>query len=460
MLPRNLKYGVKNDSAKATSYLANIPAQSNTDGYKAGSVATFYIPVDPQTALCCPESTLKFKVSLVGSGTGRLDACGAHGFIQKVKIYSGSNVIEEIENYGQYVKNMVALQMSQNSMMKHSVTTGMKYDMNTTKTIGVAGSDATTTQTLANALRTAFIDGVPTSYVCNGDTIVYGVEETYTITLASILGSLCNVYFPLFALSAPLRLEITFASTVRNVGAFPSTVTDFTINSLEYIGSMLLLGDEAMEIIKAENGTPLTFSTFGVKNSSFNFALASGSNTQVNFNIAGAKYKSAKSVVVNVRDSATIGTNLYYPMSSHHFNIANYSFRMGSSSSIPAIPPATVPQMFVELLKTTGSYADVNHSPLISMGTYNNVSPTINTATTITQGSIDSGNFMIGLDTERYCSSDKEAIYTGADLSKLDVTCVMNFGAQGGSGVNARFDAFVTYDKELFFVNGSCAEAV
>jgi hypothetical protein len=81
MLPRNLKYTQKYDSAYASSYLANIQPNGALNGYTKGTTITIVLPNDAGTALCSPESVLKFTATLTGSGSGRLDSAGAHSFI-------------------------------------------------------------------------------------------------------------------------------------------------------------------------------------------------------------------------------------------------------------------------------------------------------------------------------------------------------------------------------------------
>jgi hypothetical protein len=372
----------------------------------------------------------------------------------------GTYNIEEIDNYNLYVKNMVNLQMSQNSMMKQSVTSGMKYEPITKTSISTAdATNSTDVVVLANSLKTTLNNGVATQYTNNGLYMTANAPKTFTITLASILGSLSSVYIPLFKLKTQLRVEITLVNGAQFAGAFPSTITGFTIDRPEYIASLTVLPKESIDMIEEEVGAGGNFilSAIGVKNNNGTQLLKAGSNTSYNFQVMNAGLTSVKSVLVNVRNDATVGIDLYYPLSTHHFNLVNYQFKLGSVTAPPS-PPDSIAQYFVELQKCTGSYADTTHAGLISYSTYDSYVPTINTTTTLTTGSISSGNFMIGMDTERYCSSDKESIYTGTDMTGSDLACSMKFAVDAGSDINARFDAFVMYDKQILFTNGACQE--
>lgn len=491
MLPRNLKYGNRVESAQAKSYLSNIQPNGALGGYKPNSVTTLMIPTGPNLAMVCGESLLKFSPTIIDSAgaTGRLESCGGHAFISKIKVYHGTNVLEEIENYNLYAKEMFDLQVSTDAVYgKHSIMTGTRSDMYTNSVAAIASTASVTAGdapglTLLNEIRNKLIaisDGLKTKAVNSGATLKgwadvgafqtaltasppTATKTTYAITLISLLGSLCSsVYLPLFALtSGPLRLEITWASGPTSIGAFPSTSTDFIIDEVEYIGSYLQLSDTAMGSISSSLSGPLSFSVQGVKNSNFTYKLEEGSQSQVNF-LINAKYGSVKSVLCATRSVDAISKPLHFPLSCCRFNLNSYSFKLGSSSCVPSIPPSSISQMFAEVLKTVSSISDVNHQPSIDIESYSQNVPEVNTAGKITAGSVNSGSFYIGLDCENYAESDKSTIYTGYDGSKSDMYCVMNFGpqtainGQPAGGVNARFDAFIIYDKEIIFQNNTC----
>ena len=136
--------------------------------------------------------------------------------------------------------------------------------------------------------------------------------------------------------------------------------------------------------------------------------------------------------------------------------LQSYNFKIGSHSSIPAISPNNVAQYFAELLKAVGSISDLNHQPSIDIASYSQQVPVINTSTTISDGTVNSGSFYIGLDLENYAESDKSTIYTGYNTKNDDIYLQMNFN-QGGTAIpSARFDSFVMFDQELVFENGTC----
>ena len=466
MLPTNLKYGNRAQSSMARSYTSNIQPNGALSGYTKGSVTTIMIPTGFNLALVSPESILKFEAvitSLTGTATnGRLDSCGAHGYIQKLRVFHGSNLLEETDNYALAVKQYMDLQVSTDATYgKYSILAGTRSDqylgMATATLNAIAPSDVATTpattDTLVNALKASVMAG-SAKCVNSGALVEHAVSNTYCITLMPLLGSLCsNNYFPLFACtSAPLRLEIQWANSLQSVGAFPDTTDTFTINSIEYIASYIALSSEAMSLINSQGA--LSFTVQGIRNYNTTSALANGGTTQINFNIP-AKFTSVKSVIACVRDTARgVNTALYFPFSCDMYGLQNCYFKIGSHSSIPAIAPNCVPQYFSELLKAVDSISDLNHHPSIDIDSYQQPVGLPNTATSIAVGSVNSGSFYVGLDLENYANSDKSTIYTGYNTKLDDMFLTMNFTAP--NAMNARFDAFVMFDQELVFMDNTC----
>lgn len=74
LLPKNLRYGNKVESAMARSYISNIQPNGALNGYKPRSVTTINIPTGPNLALVGPESVLKFNATVTGTTDARLDS--------------------------------------------------------------------------------------------------------------------------------------------------------------------------------------------------------------------------------------------------------------------------------------------------------------------------------------------------------------------------------------------------
>ena len=114
MLPKTLKYGSKIESAYARSMRSNIQPQNGTSGYNLGDTIIVNIPTRNNLVLVPSESYLKFNVAITNgtaSNAFRWDSCGAHGLIQRVRVFHGSNLIQDIDNYGMLAKMLFDLQM-------------------------------------------------------------------------------------------------------------------------------------------------------------------------------------------------------------------------------------------------------------------------------------------------------------------------------------------------------------
>lgn len=465
MLPKNLRYQNKSEPTMSRSYTSNIQPNGQLNNYTKNTVCTIMIPTGPNLALVANESVLKFSFKTTGTGNGRLDSGGIHGCIERIRVFHGSNLLEDIQNYGLVAKEYFDLQVSTDaSYGKYSILNGNRADQHVemyNQITTANGTDAATTQALANALKASFNTlGGYSMCVNNGEKIEADTPNTYCITLLSILGSLsASHYLPLFEMTAaPVRLEIQFAATPQNIGAFPSTVTNFQIDNIEYIASYIALSNEAMGIIKSGQSGPLSYTLQGLANFTTTATIKGGlTTTQINFAIP-AKYASVKNIIASIRDTgAGVSTALFYPHSCGMFGLQQYYFKIGSHSSIPAIAPNTVAQYFTELLKAVGSISDLNHHPSIDMNSYKQQVPILNDPDTITQGSVNSGSFYIGLDCESFSGSDSSTIYKGINTKNDDIFLSMTFqpGTSYPNDVNsARFDAFVMFDQELVFTNG------
>jgi len=142
MIPKNLKYGSKVESALARSYRTNIAPQNGTGPYSLGDTIIVNIPTRANLVLNSADSYLKFSVTVTSTGAdtyARWDSAGAHGLIQRCRIFCGSNLLQDIDNYGLLAKMLYDIQVPQDAVIgKHSITTGTRYDYVTTSVDGTA----------------------------------------------------------------------------------------------------------------------------------------------------------------------------------------------------------------------------------------------------------------------------------------------------------------------------------
>jgi hypothetical protein len=254
----------------------NIAPQNGTGIYGLGDTIILNIPTRNNLVLAPTESYLKFTgtfTAKAADGAFRWDSCGAHGLIQRIRIFHGSNLLEDIDNYGLLAKILFDLQKPTDSTYgKDTLLCGTRSDTVTqfqaiATPNATVGADATTAATLVNALKTVLNSGRIPSYQTNSGERIGGdrvallannatVSETYCLNLLSLIGSLSSAnYIPLFAMSsAPLRVEIQLVDTFFKACsdlASTSAANSATIalSNVEYVANFIELGDSAMSII-------------------------------------------------------------------------------------------------------------------------------------------------------------------------------------------------------------------
>ena len=141
-VPYSLKYELKNTTAVSRSYTSNVQLNGSLTGYTGGTTCNILIPTGHNLCLVPSESVLKFSLALTAdaSNRARLDSCGAHGIIQRIRIYHGSNLLEDIETYGLIAKAYNDLMVSNDSIQgKYSILAETRRDMYTAVDVSLNG---------------------------------------------------------------------------------------------------------------------------------------------------------------------------------------------------------------------------------------------------------------------------------------------------------------------------------
>jgi len=451
MLPKNLQYMNKVESAPARQYTTTVQPENGTGNYGPNTKCRINIPTSPNTVLVPSESFLKFDIGGVTAGAAavpyiRLDKCGAHGAIQRVRVVHGSTEIQDLDNYGAIVAEMMALQQTSDGFSgKQNVLAGTapgQFVNGTTNEVLLTTAGERLNQTYAT---TAIGGVVPT--------------RTYALNLMSYVGSMsAGKYIPLFEMtSAPLSLEVTFVSSALKflcVAAGLAAGNNFTISNVEFVGTFIELSDEAIATIRAsQGGQPLQYVIQNYSNINYSGTVASASSTSLTIPVA-AKYASLKSLFCIPRRHAD-GALTFFPYSSTHFNINQWRVRIGSQL-LPAKAPNTMVEHYSELLKAIGSLSDINHEPSINWYNYNAITPVAN-AETASAGDVTTRSmcFALGFDVETYANADKDRIFSGMDTRNSDIFWNIDFLATAiGADVNVRFDIYALYDQVILFENG------
>lgn len=451
MLPKNVNYTSKIESAQARSYRSNIQPQ-NGQTYSANQTIIINIPTRANLFLDTTNSYLKFSVSLTNTGAdalafARWDSGGASGLIQRLRVYHGSNLIEDIDQYNLLHRMMNDIMVSGDSTYgKLNILTGTRADRTVAiptiaDVTGISGKGFSVLNTNNGALL--------------GTNIAVGASTAtvdYCINLVSLIGSLCgDKYLPLsYATSAPLRVEIQLVDNALKALCAENPCT-FSMTNVEYVASLMELSDSAMNIINSSNNGPLQYVTTSYANYQWSATIPNGTST-VSMPIP-AKYSSLKSLFIAMRDASKTGVVNYFPLSSQKSHLVDYSFRVGSVV-MPSKNPSTVSEFFAELSKaiSPSGLSDLHHQPSIDLVSYSIDDAVVNNDTTTSVSTINSPSFYVGIDMENYSNASKNEIFSGYNTNTDDLFWQANFF---NANITAQFSAFASFDQVLVFENGT-----
>ena len=455
MLPKSLKYQSKVESSLAKSYRTNVSPQNGTSTYNLGDTIIVNIPTRANLCLASTESYLKFNL-VINNTSGaansyRLDSAGAHSIIQRLRVWSGSNLLEDIDNYSLLSKMLFDLQMPTDAVYgKQNILAGTRsntaFSVNvTTNTAAAYTQNAAVT--VASNIEMINSGEVLGSAIANGSSTT---ARTYCLNLISIVGALNSAnYFPLWACtSSPLRVEIQLVDQVQKFCACTSNTSTISITNCEYIANFIELNDTAIGLIhESLGGQPLQFCIPEYRNFQYTYAIANGSTTAVNIPVP-AKFSSLKSLFVCPRDK--YGAAGYFPLSTVKYGISNYYWRLGSTV-VPSKMPDNTTEMFAEVVKAVASIGDINHQPSIDINSYTLDASTANSDTVSTN---NSGSFYIGLDVEQYSASDRSQIFSGYMSNNDDIFATITYSGSAAAGT-LRFDSYALFDQVVVFENNT-----
>ncbi len=189
MLPKQLHYQSKIESAPSRSQRLNVAPQNGTGPYNIGDTIIINIPTRANLVLAPSESYLKFNlVSLyaVAATAIRFDSCGAHSLIQRIRVWHGSNLLQDIDNYALLAKMMFDLQVPTDACYgKFNVMAGTRNDLTVIMPVGGpnAGDIYGAYQSNSGELIRNAAGG--TTLAAGGTTMVY----TFCLNLLSLVGT-------------------------------------------------------------------------------------------------------------------------------------------------------------------------------------------------------------------------------------------------------------------------------
>lgn len=465
-LPKNLLYQNKVDAMGARNYTSNIQPQGSQT-YGLNDVMIFNVPCNRNTFLSGSDSVLKFQMNATNGGTAqpyvRLSKAGAHGFIQRLRLFQGSTLLEDIDNYGNLMALLCSKQRSSDNVtFKGSICEG--WDEATSVPIqGEGAAPGSAPVYTVNAIRGQRVYN-PTYAAGNlaaNATLssASGSLFTFCIPLLSILGSLgAEKYVPLAEMtSAPLRLEIQLVNSAQIPFVSTTAMASFTLTSVEFIGSFIELSDQAMSVVQqSRGGAPLTMAINRYANVVYNASLL---NTTTSVSIpVPFKYSSCQALLTTIRRYSA-GAITFDAFGSNHFNLNEYWWAFGSET-IPNIHPNTHQVMWTYFASALGSPYSLDYSPAISLLTYDTLAVPVASAelAAVADGarSSISAAFAIGQELTSFPSADQDRMFSGRNTSTEDIYLNMIFGANATTP-NVRFDAYCLHHAVIICENGAAS---
>lgn len=434
-LPKQCLYTNKINSSYARNYNAAI-APVNGTSYSLGETIILNVPTGYNTVMSAKDSLLKFNLNLRGAAAlpsvvAFFNRCGAFGAIQRLRIFHGSVLLSDIDNYACLLELLLNAQLSSDMMagkMEILAGTGVYQGLS----LLVAPASASPNMPIL-AIST-------------------DLSIPFAIPLMSIL-SLSNNYVPLFAMTgSPLRIEIQLVSAINQLiccnDNYPTVaaVRSFCDN-VEFVANMMELSDSGMSMVKSAIGnSPVNWVVQDYRNYAFNATLGT-SETTLSVPIP-AKFNSLNSLFMTFRLQANVsGAATFSATESCQFSLTDYFFRIGSRT-VPTKPPSTVPEFLGEFLRAISSVSDINHECNIRYSQYNQPIPVASDAN-------GTASFYLGIDLESYSSTPLDTVYSGLNTSTDDIFANLRFAAQGAAR-NVRIDTYALYDVLINIENGQC----
>jgi len=459
-LPKNLLYSNKVDSMGSRPYTSNIQSQNQV--YTMNDTIVLNIPCNRNTVLSPADSYLKFSVQATNGAAintwTRLSKAGAHGFFQRIRVFHGSTLLEDIDNVNNLVAALCTHQRSPDDVFYGgSVTEG--FDEQSQVSINAVYN--------VSGLRGARITN--SAYIAAGGAadIAAGAVtpvKTFCIPLVSILGTLGDKYMPLFAMTAsPIRLELQLVASAQIPLVALTAFTSFSITNVEYIGSFIELSDQALAVIQqSQGGAPLTMAVDRYANLIGNANLL---NAVTNVSIpVPFKYSSVQAIVATIRQHAA-GVVTFDAFGSNHFNLSEYRWQFGSET----IPSKAVgadlyngnrPMMFNYYCSALGSPYSLTYNPLISLYTYDTLAVPVATTETpnTTANNLTSiaGAFGIGQELTSYPSANVDQMFAGRNTSTEDIYLNLQFAANAAAPA-VRFDVYCLHHGVILCQDGQAS---
>tara|TARA_R110000822_G_scaffold112325_6_gene243248 strand:+ start:2129 stop:3679 length:1551 start_codon:yes stop_codon:yes gene_type:complete len=288
--------------------------QANNQTYAPGGLVRLEIPTSPGTFLQSGTTTLKFDFNVSstiapaagGDGSVMFDSTAA-SLIRRIRVYSGSSLIEDINEYSKIYELMRDATASsaecettgsiEGSPNTDVLTAGAAYNVEELSSVALACSNVRRTDTEIDAMYPTLLN------VAAADNVPYQFEIPL---MSGTIGTMCPKWFPLGAAgAAPLRVEIELnnnnsaivqssQSQLPGQGVLPPPAPTnqafWSIQNVELHCDIVQLDNNAMALVDNSVGGEYVVNTSSFRHSQANVnAGVNSSSTILPFRFSSAK---------------------------------------------------------------------------------------------------------------------------------------------------------------------------
>jgi len=331
-------FNMKPSSVNGRQYRCSIPP-TNASSFNPASMVVLYIPARRNCFLDPQQTYLRMTVQNQDNTANNyftLDALGSC-FINRLDVFSGSNLLESIQGYNILMNAIVDLNMNEATRTSASAMYGT--------------SDVYTDVFKPRA----------------GAQVNIGKFFTVCIPIISgVFGMLAEKYLPLHGLADDIRIEISLEQNDLAVCYNAAYATGWKLINVELEACIVELQQQGMEMINSV--TPFDQPIYLHSSTYRHFVSTLQASAGQQTFLVPARFASLKSLWCLPRRSTEIASVTSYSLNSRvNPNIATYWWRIGS---------LLVPQKPVTLINanTTAGYAEAYAEAMRALHSLNNAS--------------------------------------------------------------------------------------
>jgi len=309
---------------------------SNGSVFVSSSNNIIEIPVSAAAFLDTKHSFLRFTLNNTSGQTFGVDFGGGHSFINRLRVLQGGNVLSDCREYNRLMSAIILPCQSEESLVgTRSIREGVRFANS-----AVAGGAGVLAPAGAAAEITGACINTPTN--ANDSTAAVGGSYVFSVPLMNgLLGTTQDKLVPLFLLNnAPILIEITLENVANRVGTFGAGVTQYTIQDVRYMASLVETGPEVenqIRMVQQASGGRLVLNGVDYIHHPGNVSANARGRLMLPMPV---RKKSIKSVLFACQSTsfAAQAQNVVYDLShSGSMNIVDYQLVFGSKR-IPQIP--------------------------------------------------------------------------------------------------------------------------